>query len=89
MELEYPLNLAMSFIGGIVEQDFDTVFGASSLGGLYDRFLLDERRMVSSGTTSRALFHRVSIMLDGIFGQYKLTALYSRLSNTGTGRVQV
>jgi DNA primase RepB-like protein len=36
---EYNLNLAMSFIGGIVEADFDTVFGAASLGGLYDRFL--------------------------------------------------
>ena len=28
-----------SIIGGIVEEDFDTVFDASSLGGLYDRFL--------------------------------------------------
>ncbi len=36
---EYNLNLAMSFIGGIVEEDFDTVFGSHSLGGLYDRFL--------------------------------------------------
>jgi hypothetical protein len=36
---EYSLDLAMSFIGGIIEDDFDTVFGAASLGGLYDRFL--------------------------------------------------
>ena len=36
---EYMLNLQMSFIGGIVEDEFDTVFGAGSLGGLYDRFL--------------------------------------------------
>jgi hypothetical protein len=36
---EYALNLAMSFIGGIVEDQFDTVFGANSIGGLYDRFL--------------------------------------------------
>jgi len=36
---EYGLNLAMSFIGGIVESDFDIVFGANTLGGLYDRFL--------------------------------------------------
>jgi hypothetical protein len=36
---EYALNLQMSFIGGIVEQEFDTVFGVGSLGGLYDRFL--------------------------------------------------
>ena len=36
---EYNLNLAMSFISGIVEQDFETVFGANTLGGLYDRFL--------------------------------------------------
>ncbi len=36
---EFMLNLAMSFIGGIVEDEFDMVFGASSLGGLYDRFL--------------------------------------------------
>ena len=36
---EYALNLAMSFIGGIAEEEFDTVFGAASLGGLYDRFL--------------------------------------------------
>jgi hypothetical protein len=36
---ELSLNLAMSFIGGIVADDFDTVFNASTLGGLYDRFL--------------------------------------------------
>jgi hypothetical protein len=36
---EYNLNLQMSFIGGIVEEEFDTVFGSHSLGGLYDRFL--------------------------------------------------
>jgi hypothetical protein len=36
---EYNVNLAMSFISGIVESEFDTVFGANSLGGLYDRFL--------------------------------------------------
>jgi hypothetical protein len=36
---EYNLNLRLSFIGGIVEDEFDTVFGAGSLGGLYDRFL--------------------------------------------------
>ncbi len=36
---EVNLDLAISFIGGIVEDDFDTVFNASSLGGLYDRFL--------------------------------------------------
>ena len=36
---EHNINLAMSFIGGIVEDEFDTVFGSASLGGLYDRFL--------------------------------------------------
>jgi hypothetical protein len=36
---EYNLNVAMSLIGGIVESEFDTVFGAGTLGGLYDRFL--------------------------------------------------
>jgi hypothetical protein len=36
---EYNLNVAMSLIGGIVEDEFDTVFGAGTLGGLYDRFL--------------------------------------------------
>ena len=36
---EITLDLAMSFIGGIVEDDFDTVFNASTLGGVYDRFL--------------------------------------------------
>lgn len=36
---EVTLDLAMSFIGGIVEDDFDSVFNASSLGGVYDRFL--------------------------------------------------
>jgi bifunctional DNA primase/polymerase-like protein/primase-like protein len=36
---EVTLNLAMSFIGGIVEDEFDAVFNASSLGGVYDRFL--------------------------------------------------
>jgi hypothetical protein len=33
------LNHALSYIGGIVESDFDMVFDATSLGGLYDRFL--------------------------------------------------
>jgi hypothetical protein len=32
-------NRAWSFIGGIVEDDFSLVFGAQTLGGLYDRFL--------------------------------------------------
>ena len=36
---EAVLNLSMSMIGGIVEDDFDSVFNASSLGGCYDRFL--------------------------------------------------
>src|SRR5208282_5011689 len=36
---EVRLNNSLSFIGGIVEDDFDAVFGADSLGGLYDRFL--------------------------------------------------
>jgi hypothetical protein len=36
-DLDIPF--ALSFIGGIVEEEFDTVFNASSLGGLYDRFL--------------------------------------------------
>jgi len=36
---EVTLDLAMSFIGGIVEDEFDSVFNASSLGGVYDRFL--------------------------------------------------
>jgi DNA primase RepB-like protein len=36
---EITLDLAMSFIGGIVEDDFDTVFNAATLGGVYDRFL--------------------------------------------------
>lgn len=36
---EVVLNLALSFFGGIVEDDFDSVFNASTLGGCYDRFL--------------------------------------------------
>ena len=36
---EITLNNALSFIGGIVDTEFDSVFGANSLGGLYDRFL--------------------------------------------------
>ena len=36
---EVVINLALSFIGGIVEDDFDSVFNASTLGGCYDRFL--------------------------------------------------
>ena len=36
---EYNLNVAMSLIGGVVEAEFDTVFGAGTIGGLYDRFL--------------------------------------------------
>ena len=36
---EVVLNLSMSFIGGIVEDEFDAVFNASALGGVYDRFL--------------------------------------------------
>ena len=33
------LTCALSFIGGIVEEQFDEIFGASSLGGLHDRFV--------------------------------------------------
>ena len=36
---DFTLNLGLSLIGGIVEDDFDTVFNFSTLGGLYDRFL--------------------------------------------------
>ena len=36
---EVVLNIALSFFGGIVEDDFDSVFNASTLGGCYDRFL--------------------------------------------------
>ncbi len=36
---EISLDKAVSIIGGIVQDDFGTVFGAESLGGLYDRFL--------------------------------------------------
>jgi hypothetical protein len=36
---EIDINLALSFTGGVVEDDFGTVFGSGSLGGLYDRFL--------------------------------------------------
>lgn len=35
---EIELDCALSFIGGIVEDEFDTCFGASSMGGLHDRF---------------------------------------------------
>lgn len=35
---EAGLDCALSFIGGIVEDEFDTCFGASSMGGLHDRF---------------------------------------------------
>lgn len=35
---ELELDCALSFIGGIVEDEFDTCFGAASLGGLHDRF---------------------------------------------------
>jgi Bifunctional DNA primase/polymerase, N-terminal len=36
---ELSFNIALSFTGGVVEEEFDTVFGAQALGGLYDRFL--------------------------------------------------
>jgi hypothetical protein len=35
---EIEVNCALSFIGGIVEDEFDTCFGAKSMGGLHDRF---------------------------------------------------
>lgn len=38
MDLEIPFPFSMT--GGVVEEEFDSVFGATSLGGLYDRFLL-------------------------------------------------
>jgi hypothetical protein len=36
---EIFLDMAVSFTGGIVQDDFGTVFSAETLGGLYDRFL--------------------------------------------------
>ena len=36
---EVRMDNALSYIGGIVEEDFDTVFNADTLGGTYDRFL--------------------------------------------------
>jgi hypothetical protein len=33
------LNCAMSWIGGIVADEFETCFGSSTTGGLYDRFM--------------------------------------------------
>lgn len=35
---DVEVNCALSFIGGIVEDDFETCFNATSLGGLHDRF---------------------------------------------------
>jgi putative DNA primase/helicase len=36
---DITIPFPFSIIGGIVQEDFDSVFDASSLGGLYDRFL--------------------------------------------------
>jgi len=36
---EVDLHCALTFIGGIVEDDFSTCFGARSMGGLHDRFV--------------------------------------------------
>jgi hypothetical protein len=36
---ELILNNAISYIGGVVDAEFDSLFDASTLGGLYDRFL--------------------------------------------------
>ncbi|HEY4710101.1 MAG TPA: bifunctional DNA primase/polymerase, partial [Candidatus Acidoferrales bacterium] len=36
---ELVLNNAISYIGGVVDAEFDCLFDASTLGGLYDRFL--------------------------------------------------
>jgi hypothetical protein len=33
------INCAMSFIGGIVTDEFETCFGSATTGGLYDRFM--------------------------------------------------
>jgi Bifunctional DNA primase/polymerase, N-terminal len=40
---EVNLNNAISYAGGIVAKDFDSVFGAGTLGGVYDRFLFGHR----------------------------------------------
>jgi hypothetical protein len=37
---EVSIHCNLSIIGGVVEQSFDTAFGAASVGGLYDRFAL-------------------------------------------------
>ena len=37
LELEIPFPFSIT--GGVVEKDFDSVFGATTMGGLYDRFL--------------------------------------------------
>ena len=36
---ELILNNAISYIGGVVDAEFDSLFDVSTLGGLYDRFL--------------------------------------------------
>jgi hypothetical protein len=35
---EINVDCALSFVGGIVEDEFDACFGANSMGGLHDRF---------------------------------------------------
>ena len=39
---ELNLNHALSLIGGVVDNQFGTVFGSSTIGGLWDRFLFAE-----------------------------------------------
>ena len=40
---ELILNNAISYIGGVVDDEFDMLFDASTLGGLYDRFFFGLR----------------------------------------------
>lgn len=37
--LEIDLDCALTFVGGIVQDEFDECFGARSMGGLHDRFM--------------------------------------------------
>lgn len=52
---EIDVDCALSLIGGIVEDEFDTCFGVNSIGDLHDRFTFGLHAVLLSQATRLAL----------------------------------
>ena len=90
---ELSLNHALSLIGGVVDEQFGTVFGSSTIGGLWDRFLFGEapdpsfqwiHRDYPRPLSNTPLFTPVSVSSDGSVTEVERAW---RKDNSGLGRV--